>query len=226
MTRLPTPAGGDVAFFHFPMTSSAQAKAPSTFDRERLFAVIAPVVHAHGGEVVDVELKTETGGWVLRIFVEKLGAAETNLTTEQAAVDLELCSQVARDLSPALDVADLIPHRYHLEISSPGVERPLRDRRDFTRFAGQKAKLKLNHALPSSGGQKVLVGVLGGLEGDDLLLDDAGKQHRVPFGEVSQARLVFEFGPRPRPGKPVGKSAAAKSLSSVGSTKPNKNHTK
>jgi ribosome maturation factor RimP len=209
------------------MTSSAQAKAPSTFDRERLFAVIAPVVHAHGGEVVDVELKTETGGWVLRIFVEKLGAAETNLTTEQAAVDLELCSQVARDLSPALDVADLIPHRYHLEISSPGVERPLRDRRDFTRFAGQKAKLKLHHAVD---GQKVLVGILRGLEagvdGDDLLLEDAGKQHRVPFGEVSQARLVFEFGPRPRPGKPVGKSPAAKSSSSVGSTKPNKNHTK
>jgi ribosome maturation factor RimP len=193
------------------MTSSAHAKAPAQFDRERLYAVIAPVVHAHGGEVVDVELKTETGGWVLRIFVEKLGAAETNLTTEQAAVDLELCSQVARDLSPALDVADLIPHRYHLEISSPGVERPLRDRRDFIRFAGQKAKLKLHHAVD---GQKVLVGILGGLEGDDLLLDDAGKQHRVPFGEVSQARLVFEFGPRPRPGK------------APTPTKPNKNHTK
>ncbi len=198
------------------MNASAQAKAPSTFDRERLFAVIAPVVHAHGGEVVDVELKTETGGWVLRIFVEKLGAAETNLTTEQAAVDLELCSNVARDLSPALDVADLIPHRYHLEISSPGVERPLRDLRDFSRFAGQKAKLKLHHAVD---GQKVLVGILRGVEpaseGNDILLEDSGREHRVPFAEVSQARLVFEFGPRVKPGK-----APSPKTSGTTSTKP------
>ncbi len=208
------------------MNASAQPKASSTFDRERLNAVIAPVVHAHGGEVVDVELKTETGGWVLRIFVEKLGAAETNLTTEQAAVDLELCSNVARDLSPALDVADLIAHRYHLEISSPGVERPLRDRRDFSRFAGQKAKLKLHHAVD---GQKVLVGILGGLEGDDVLVEDSGRHHRVPFAEVSQARLVFEFGPRARPGKGGGKAPAAKTAGkTIGSTstQPKLNHKK
>src|SRR5512138_3387681 len=94
-------------------------------DRERLSAVIEPVVRAHGAELVDLELKNEAG-WILRVFVEKLGASAENLSTKDAAINLELCSSIARDLSPALDVADPIPHRYHLEVSSPGVERPLR----------------------------------------------------------------------------------------------------
>ena len=173
-------------------------KAAPLFDRARLDAVIDPVVRAHGGEVVDLELKTETGGWVLRVFIEKLGAQETMLTTEQAAVDLELCAQVARDLSPALDVADLIAHRYHLEISSPGVERPLRGRADFARFKGQKAKLKLHQAVA---GQKVLVGILGPIEGDLLSVEDGGRTYKVPVADVVSSRLVFEFGPRPKPGQ-------------------------
>src|SRR5690348_8360108 len=95
---------------------------PPSIKRDRLAAIVEPIVRAHGAEVVDFEFKSEPGGWVLRVFVEKLGSAEALASTEQAAVDLDLCASVARDLSPALDVADLIPHRYHLEISSPGIE--------------------------------------------------------------------------------------------------------
>lgn len=172
-------------------------------DRTRLLAVIEPIVRAHGAEVVDFELKSEPGGWVLRVFVEKLGSAEANAPAEQAAIDLELCSQIARDLSPALDVDDPIPHRYNLEISSPGIERPLRDTRDYIRFAGKKAKLKLHSAV---NGQKVVVGVLGPLEGDRLTIVDGSRTVLVPLEDISSARLVFEFGPAPKPGKP-GKPA-------------------
>ena len=169
-----------------------------TLDRARLDAVIAPIVRAHGAEVVDLELKPERGGWVLRVFVEKLGASEQNLSTKQAAVDLELCSSVARELSPALDVADLIPHAYNLEVSSPGIERILRGEHDYVRFAGQKAKIKLTHAVA---GQKVLIGVLGPVAGGKLRLLDGGREHDVPLGDIEGARLVFEFGPPPsKPG--------------------------
>src|ERR1700760_2701784 len=110
-------------------------KSSREIDRERLPAVIEPIVRAHGAELVDFELKNENG-WVLRVYVEKLGALAEKMSTKQAAIDLELCSLIARELSPALDVADPIPHRYALEVSSPGVERPLKKESDFVRFAG------------------------------------------------------------------------------------------
>lgn len=169
-------------------------KAPISVDRDRLQAVIEPVVHAHGAELVDVELKNETG-WVLRVYVEKLGAGAERMTTKQAAVDLELCSNISRDLSPVLDVADLIAPRYHLEVGSPGVERPLKKAADFERFAGEKAKLKLKVGV---GGQKVLVGTLGAVADGKLALVDGARTYEVSLDDVVSARLVFEFGPASR----------------------------
>jgi ribosome maturation factor RimP len=175
-------------------------------DRPRLDAVIAPIVRAHGGEIVDVEWKQEPGGWVLRVFVEKLGSAEARATTADGAVSLDLCTAVARDLSPALDVADIIPHRYSLEVSSPGLERPLRDARDYSRFVGQKAKVRVREPVD---GQKVIVGVIEPADtGADacIALRDGSRTYTIPLDIVSSGRLVFEFGPAPRPGKP-GKTA-------------------
>jgi ribosome maturation factor RimP len=179
---------------------SAPPSAPSLIDRPRLDAILGPIVRAHGGEVVDVEFKSEQGGWVLRVYVEKAGAAERNLSTQDAAVDLELCTHVARELSPALDAVDLIPHRYHLEVSSPGVERPLRAERDFVRFAGKKAKVKLHTAVK---GQKVVIGVLGPVaDGSFSLIDvDGSHSYAIALDNVAHARLVFEFGPQPKPGQ-------------------------
>lgn len=161
-----------------------------TFDRAALEQVVAPVVRAHGAELVELELKPEHG-WVLRVFVEKEGAAAQRLSTKDAGVDLELCADISRDLSPALDVADLIPHAYHLEVSSPGVERKLRGESDFVRFAGHKAKLKLREAIL---GQRVLVGELGAVTGGKVLLNIGKQSHEVPLASIDSARLVFEFG--------------------------------
>jgi ribosome maturation factor RimP len=177
---------------------SAPPSAPPSLDRARLDTILMPIVRAHGGEVVDVEFKSEQGGWVLRVYVEKAGAAEANLSTEAAAVDLELCTEVARELSPALDAVDLVPHRYHLEVSSPGVERPLRRERDFVRFAGKKAKVKLHTAVK---GQKVLIGVLGPVESGCFTLLDGSHAYAIALDNVAHARLVFEFGPQPKPGQ-------------------------
>jgi ribosome maturation factor RimP len=170
-------------------------------DRDRLHALVEPVVLAHGAELVDVELKNENG-WILRVYVEKQGASAERMSTKQAAVDLELCSSIARDLSPALDVADPIPHRYSLEVSSPGIERPLKREADFVRFAGEKAKLKL---AKGAGGQKVLVGRLGQVREGVLSIEDGGRSYDVPLDDVVSARLVFEFGPASKPGGPKKK---------------------
>jgi ribosome maturation factor RimP len=161
--------------------------------------VVEPVVVAHGAELVDLEFRPERNGWVLRLLVEKLGAADKNLSTRDAAVDLELCAGISRDLGPALDVADLISHAYHLEVSSPGVERPLRHERDFARFAGQKARIKLSRssvgATAESGGSRVVVGVLGGVVDGKVRITEGSEVREVRLSDVETARLVFEFGP-------------------------------
>jgi len=187
--------------------NAPQKSSTSFLDRERLNAVIEPVVRAHGAELVDFELKNE-GGWVLRVFVEKLGASAGKMSTKDAAINLELCSNIARDLSPALDVADPIPHRYNLEVSSPGVERPLRKADDFVRFAGEKAKLKLKNAVQ---GQKVLVGTLGSVKDGVIDIVDGGRTYDVPLEDVLSARLVFEFGPASKPPSSGGKKKKRKS---------------
>ena len=181
-------------------------KSTPTVNRERLSAVIDPVVRAHGAELVDIELKTEAG-WVLRVFVERLGAAAERMSTKQAAIDLDLCSLIARDLSPALDVADPIPHRYHLEVSSPGVERVLKKEEDFVRFAGEKAKLKLKSAVSN---QKVVVGKLGPVHEGSVEVLDGHRTYNIPLSEVLSARLVFEFGPPSRPPSSGGKKKKKK----------------
>jgi len=167
-------------------------------DLDALRRVVEPVTHAHGAELVDLEFRPERSGWVLRLFVEKRGAADSNLSTRDAAVDLELCAAISRDLSPALDVADLISHAYHLEVSSPGVERPLRHERDFARFAGQKVRIKVlrpaESARDEGGGSRVFVGVLGGVVDGKVRVTDGSGLHEVPLSEVDTARLVFEFG--------------------------------
>jgi ribosome maturation factor RimP len=165
--------------------------SPHGPDRDALLRVVEPIVRAHGAEVVEVELKPDRGGRVLRVYVEKAGSAARNLSTREAAVNLELCANVSRDLSPALDVADLIPYTYHLEVSSPGIERPLRGQSDFIRFAGQRAKLKLREPVE---GQRVFVGALDGVREGKVRITEGIQAHEVPLSLVESARLVFEFG--------------------------------
>jgi len=171
---------------HRPPSSSLQG-----IDRDALHGVVDPVAHAHGAEVAGMELKPDRGRWILRVFVEKAGASASRLSTRDAAVDLELCANVSRDLSPALDVADLIPHAYDLEVSSPGIERPLQTERDFVRFTGEKAKLRLRDPVD---GQRVVVGILDGVRSGQVRVKEGSRVHEVPVSSIDTARLVFEFG--------------------------------
>ncbi|MBN2192856.1 MAG: ribosome maturation factor RimP [Polyangiaceae bacterium] len=155
-------------------------------DRERVLAAVEPVLAAHGVEGVELRFRTERGERVLELTLEKRG-----LTEPGAGITIELCSDVSRDLSVALDVADVISARYRLEVGSPGVERALYRPEDYARFAGRPARWKL--AVPR-GDQRVFRGILRGLdpEGRVLLEQEEGTIAQDLAG-IESARLVFEW---------------------------------
>ena len=156
-------------------------------DRERLHAAVGPVLAAHSVECVECIWRTDRGGWLLEISIER---PESNVPGYGVTVDL--CADISRDLSAALDVADCIPHRYTLEVGSPGVERALYVRRDYARFAGQAARLKLT--APRAG-QSVIFGTLHGLDdrGAVLLETEQGELASIELETIQSARLLFEW---------------------------------
>lgn len=155
-------------------------------DRDRLVSVVGPVLSAHGVAAVELIWRSDSQGWVLYLTVERPGTTDPTL-----GVTLDLCAEISRDLSAALDVADVIPLRYRLEVGSPGLDRALYGADDYKRFAGRMAKLKLRQ--PASG-QKVVRGCLKGL-GDDgcVVIEVDGSELRLDPADVESARLSFDW---------------------------------
>jgi ribosome maturation factor RimP len=149
------------------------------------------VLEAHGVTLDDLAFVTDRSGWTLRITIDRESSSEAS-----GGVTLADCAEVSRDASAVLDVEDFIPHRYHLEVSSPGLDRPLRTERDFRRFVGQLAKVKLSHA--ASDGQKLLRGTIDEApEGRVAVIVD-GKRLEVAYGTVVEANLVYELQSAPK----------------------------
>ena len=122
--------------------------------------------------------------------VDRPGPSAT--ATESVSVDD--CARISRDLSAILDVEDLVPDAYTLEVSSPGLDRPLRSADDYRRFSGRQAKLVMREPVD---GQKYFKGRLGGVEDGAVVavLIDAedGRRHRVPIDVITRANLEVEF---------------------------------
>jgi ribosome maturation factor RimP len=180
---------------------------------EAVQVVAAPVLAAHHCELVQLEYRREPHGWVLRLYVERLGH-DPRLAV--GGVDLAACSRISRDLSTALDVEGTIEHAYHLEISSPGLERPLGALEHYRRFSGLPAKLVLREPhVPAGGGkgQRVLVGELLGAEGEGAralvrIADAQLGPTAVAFGDIARAHLVFVPKTGEKPGKGKGRPGA------------------
>ena len=108
-----------------------------------------------------------------------------------AGVSIRDCERVSRDVSAILDVEDVIGHPYILEVSSPGLDRPLRQPADYRRFAGRLASIVVVEAVD---GQKHFSGRLRGLDQEAVVLEThAGRRHLIPLGLISRARLEVEF---------------------------------
>ena len=139
---------------------------------------VEPLLAGMAMELVEIQYRREGYGWVLRFFIDKEGG-----------VTIDDCAMVSREISAYLEVEDLLDHAYTLEVSSPGLERPLKKREDFTRFAGRLARIKLLE--PMDDGQRLLIGTLLGLEGDVVTLVVDGREVVVDMKNIARARLTL-----------------------------------
>jgi ribosome maturation factor RimP len=159
----------------------------------RLREAAERVARSYGLDIFDVQLRRESIGLVLRVIIDRpdRGVPEK----PEDAVGIEDCQRVSQDLSALLDVEeeDLVGgglDKYTLEVSSPGLDRPLRHEADYRRFAGRLAKVVTTEPL---GGQSAFSGRIRGLDGGVLLLEEGRRVHRVPVSKIKRANLAVEF---------------------------------
>jgi len=143
---------------------------------ERVTSIAVPLLTELGLELVDVEFRREAGGWILRLYLDRRGG-----------VTLGDCQRVSEELSDLLDVEKLIDHPYTLEVSSPGLNRPLRRESDFLRFIGQRARISTAEAIV---GRWRFLGVLKGCEDGRISLEQQdGTVVVIPYALIAKARL-------------------------------------
>ncbi len=154
---------------------------------EQLRAIAQRVAASRGLEIWDIQSRREAVGHVVRVFIDRPGPA----ATPEESVSIEDCEQVNREIGAILDVEDPLPFSYTLEVSSPGLNRPLRDASDYQRFAGRLGKVVVSEPVDN---QKAFEGRLHGVEGDAVLLQASnGRMHRLPLRLITRGRLEVEF---------------------------------
>jgi ribosome maturation factor RimP len=143
-------------------------------------ALVRPVVESSGLELWDVTFRGEGGRSVLRVSVDREGG-----------VDLDTIAEVSERLSRRLDLEDFGPRGYTLEVSSPGLERPLRTPRHFRWSVGQRVKVKTVEPID---GSRVHEGALVSADAEAIAIASEGGERRVPYADIGSARTVFEWG--------------------------------
>lgn len=147
---------------------------------DKLTELLEPVVRSEGLVLVELTYHPEKRGQVLRLFVDR----------PEGGITLDECQTLSRQVSDLLDVEDLIPERYFLEVSSPGLTRRIKTPREYEIFAGRLARLIVND---DQGGSQKLVGTLKGLMGDEVLIQVNGKVRAIALARVAKANLEIEF---------------------------------
>ena len=140
--------------------------------------VVEPILESQGFELVDLEYQRESQGWVLRIYLDR-----------QGGVSLDDCAGISHEVGAVLEVKDLIPSSYTLEVSSPGLTRPLKKPEDFNKFRNQMVKIKLYEPLD---GRKNFKGTLLGLEGDRVRVEVEQQVYELPLQQIAKANLEID----------------------------------
>jgi len=143
---------------------------------ERIRKEAEKVVERYGLEVFDLTFRRESKGWVLRLTIDN----------PVGYVSIKDCELVSRDLERWLDAEDLIEHSYTLEVSSPGLDRPLRNVKDFARFTGKLAKIVMEDGT-------TIVGRILSVEGESIKVEDGKKEKIIQFNNIRRANLKPEF---------------------------------
>ena len=154
---------------------------------EQIQAIAERVAASRGLTIWQIQSRREASGLVIRVFIDRPGPA----ATPEESVSIDDCEQVNREMSTILDVEDPLPFAYTLEVSSPGLDRPLRDAGDYRRFAGRLAKIVVSEPVDN---QKAFEGRLRGVEDADVLLEAPnGRVHKLPLRLITRGRLEVEF---------------------------------
>lgn len=149
--------------------------------------LLAPTVQALGLELLGVEYLPAPGGATLRLYIDRPGV---DPASGEQGVAIEDCESVSREVSAQLDVEDPISGHYTLEVSSPGVDRPLFTPDQFARFIGEQAKVVLK--LPQDGRRR-LQGAIAGVDGDSITFEVDGRPFAVAFDNIDKAKLVPDW---------------------------------
>lgn len=143
---------------------------------EELKQLLEPAIEGLGYELIELESRVGGKDGVLRVFIDS-----------EKGIDLDDCETVSRQISTLLDVEDPIPGRYSLEVSSPGLDRPLTKAEHFRRFAGEDIRVKLSVPLE---GRRNFRGAIRGVDDDSVEVEVDGELHRLPMARIASARLV------------------------------------
>lgn len=154
-------------------------------------AAAARIAASYGLEIFDLQFRRETGGWVLRVVLDRPAPAAPGADD---LVTIEDCQRVSHDLSALLDVEEDLSRRldrqYTLEVSSPGLDRPLRGEADFRRFTGRLTKIVTERPVD---GQSHFEGRLTGVDAGAVIVTEGRRVHRIPLESIRRARLEVEF---------------------------------
>ena len=161
-------------------------------DVQDLWLLAEPYVRDAGFDLIEVQYGREPTGIVVRLFIDAPAGAEAGQrpAAQAGSVGLEDCERVSRDVSAALDVADLIPHAYQLEVSSPGLDRPLRRERDFARFVGESARIRLIDGVE---GRRNFHGTLRAAKDGRVEIACDGRSYSLPIDDIQKANLVPDW---------------------------------
>lgn len=146
---------------------------------EKIRLLVEPVLVTLGYELVDVRFVVEQGRSTLRVFVDKEGG-----------VTVGDCERVSREIETLLEVEEVVRDRYLLEVSSPGLNRPLVQEKDFVRFAGKTASLTTTEPID---GRRNYKGFLKGVEEGKAVMEIDGKEYRVPLKLIGKANLCYKI---------------------------------
>jgi ribosome maturation factor RimP len=146
---------------------------------DRVMKIIDPILLDEGMECVDMEYRREARGWVLRLYIDKEGG-----------VTLDDCARINQQVGRTLDVENPIDTPYHLEVSSPGLTRPLKTQRDFVKYQNRLIKVKTAEPI---GNQRQFKGRLLRVVTEGIEIEMDGTVFHIPFQSIAKARLELEF---------------------------------
>lgn len=151
------------------------AKTPIEPIRE----LIEPIIVSEGMELIDIEYRRESRGWVLRLYIDKEGE-----------VTLNHCSHLSKLIGDLIEVKDLIPHSYVLEVSSPGLNRPLKKEKDFITYVGEIIKVKTFKPIDQ---KKRFQGTLLGYKEGKVMISSDNQEVHIPFSLIDKANIQYQF---------------------------------